>query len=141
MLSLDGTLLVQLVNFIVFLAILNVVFFKPVGAAIARRRAYIDGLKHDIETLQNEAKAYRGQAEEHRSAARREADEAIARGRVEAGREADALVAKAQDRAGTITAEAHAEVAREVQTARADEARIVDALAGDMVNRVLGGVA
>jgi len=36
MLSLDGTLLVQLVNFIVVLAIINVIFFKPVGAAIAR---------------------------------------------------------------------------------------------------------
>ena len=141
MLSLDGTLLVQLVNFIVFLVILNAVFFKPVGAAIARRRAYIDGLKHDIEALQSEAKAYRGQAEEHRSAARREADEAIARSRADAGREADTIVGAAQERAAAITAEAHAEVAREVQTARRDEQRIVDALAGDMVSRALGGAA
>ena len=141
MLSLDGTLLVQLVNFIVFLVILNAVFFKPVGAAIARRRAYIDGLKHDIEALQSEAKAYRGQAEEHRSAARRDADEAIARGRADAGREADTIVGAAQERAAAITAEAHAEVAREVQTARRDEQRIVDALAGDMVSRALGGAA
>jgi F-type H+-transporting ATPase subunit b len=141
MLSLDGTLLVQLVNFIVFLAILNVVFFKPVGAAIARRRAYIDGVKHDIETLQREAKTFRGQAEEHRSAARREADEAIARARAEAGREADAIVGAAQQRAAEITAAAHAEVAVEVDGARRDERRIVDALAADMVDRALGGVA
>jgi len=141
MLALDGTLLVQLVNFIVFLAILNAVFFKPVGAAIARRRAYIDGLKHDIETLHTEAKAYRGQAEEHRGAARREADEAIARGRAEAGREADAIVAAAQERAAAITAEAHAAVARELEGARRDEQRVVDALAGEMVSRALGGVA
>ncbi len=49
MLNLDATVFVQIVDFIVFLAIMNVIFFRPVGAAIARRRAYIDGLKHDIE--------------------------------------------------------------------------------------------
>lgn len=141
MLSLDGTLVVQLVNFIVFLAILNAIFFKPVGAAIARRRAFVDGLRHDIEQLQTEAKTLRGQAEERRAAARREADEAIARGRVEAGKETDAIVGAAQGRATEIVAQAHADVAREVQAARADEPRIVDALANDMLARALGGAA
>jgi F-type H+-transporting ATPase subunit b len=141
MLSLDGTLIVQLVNFIVFLAILNAIFFKPVGAAIARRREYVDGLRHDIEQLQAEAKALRGQADERRAAARREADEEFARARVEAGKETDAIVGSAQARAGDIVAEAHAEVAREVQTVRAEEPRIVDSLANDMLGRALGGLA
>ncbi len=141
MLELDGTLLVQLVNFVVFLAILNAIFFRPVGAAIARRRAYIDGLKHDIEQLQSEAKAFRGQADEHRVAARRDADEAIARARAEAGREADALVSAAQARASEITARAHAEVATEIASARRDEPRIVDALANEMLDRALGALA
>ncbi|MEA2719800.1 MAG: synthase, partial [Candidatus Eremiobacteraeota bacterium] len=99
MLSLDGTLIVQLVNFIVFLAILNAIFFKPVGAAIARRRAFIDGLRHDIEQLHGEAKTLRGRAEERRAAARREADELIARARVDAGKESDVIVGRAQERA------------------------------------------
>ncbi|HTD33098.1 MAG TPA: ATP synthase F0 subunit B, partial [Candidatus Elarobacter sp.] len=123
MLSIDGTLVVQLVNFIVFLAILNVVFFKPVGAAIARRRAYIDGLKHDIEQLQADAKSLRGQAEQRRIAARREADEAIARARAEAAKETDAITAAAQTRATEITHAAHAEVGKELAAARADEPR------------------
>jgi F-type H+-transporting ATPase subunit b len=141
MLELDGTLLVQLVNFIVFLAILNVIFFKPVGAAIARRRAYVDGLKHDIEQLQTDAKSLRGQAEEHRAAARREADEAIGRARVEAGKEADAIVGAAQTRASEIVVQAHGEVARELTAARADEPRIVGVLADEMLARALGGLA
>jgi len=48
LLALDGTLVVQLINFLVFLVVLNAIFLKPVGAAIARRRAYIDGVSHDI---------------------------------------------------------------------------------------------
>jgi F-type H+-transporting ATPase subunit b len=141
MLELDGTLLVQLVNFIVFLAILNVIFFKPVGAAIARRRAYVDGLKHDIEQLQGDAKSLRGQAEEHRAGARRDADEAIARARAAAGKEADAIVAAAQTRASEIVVHAHAEVARELVAARTDEQRIVGTLADEMLGRALGGLA
>jgi len=141
MLSLDGTLIVQLVNFIVFLAILNAIFFKPVGAAIARRREYVDGLKHDIEQLQADAKALRGQAEERRIAARREADEAMARARVEAGKESDTIVGSAQTRASEIVVQAHAEVDREMQTARAGESRIIDTLANEMLGRALGGLA
>ena len=48
LLSLDGTLVVQLVNFIIFLVILNVIFLRPVGTAIASRRAYIDKVGADI---------------------------------------------------------------------------------------------
>lgn len=141
MLSLDGTLVVQLVNFVVFLAILNVIFMKPVGAAIARRRAYIDGLKHDFEHLQVDANDLRSQAEARRLTARREADEVVAKARVAAAQEADATVAAAQGRAAEVTARAHADVAKEVSTARSQEHRVVDALAGEMVSRALGGVA
>jgi F-type H+-transporting ATPase subunit b len=141
MLSLDGTLIVQLVNFIVFLAILNAIFFKPVGAAIARRREFIDGLRHDIEQLHGDVKTLRGQAEERRAAARREADEVIARARVEAGKESDVIVSRAQEQASEIVAKAHADVEGELARARADEPRIVNALADDMLARALGGLA
>jgi F-type H+-transporting ATPase subunit b len=141
MLQIDGTLVVQLVNFIVFLAVLNVIFFKPVGAAIAKRRAYIDGLKHDIEQLQSDAKTLRGQAEERRAAARRAADEAMARARVEAGAQADAAISVAQTRAAELVAEAQAEVVREIEAARREEPRIVNALADELLGRALGGLA
>ena len=141
MLSLDGTLVVQLVNFIVFLLILNVIFFKPVGAAIARRREHLDALKHDIEHAQMDAKTLRAQAEERRAAARREAEEAIARARVATGAETDVMLTAAQTQAAEIVAEAHAEVAREVESARADEPRIVDALADELLARAIGASA
>jgi F-type H+-transporting ATPase subunit b len=141
MLSIDGTLVVQLINFIVFLLILNAIFMKPVGAAIARRREFVDGLKHDVEQLQRDAAAFRGTADERRAAARREADEAIARARVAAGSESDTVIAAAQQRAAEIIAQAHAEVDREIATARAEEARLVDALANDLLERAIGGAA
>lgn len=141
MLTINGTLLVQLVNFVVFLAILNAIFFKPVGAAIARRRAYIDGLKHDIEQLQGDVRSLRGQAEQRRIAARREADEAIHAARAETAKQTDALIIAAQERASEIARAAHAEVAKEIAAARGDEPRIVRSLADEMVGRALGGIS
>jgi F-type H+-transporting ATPase subunit b len=141
MLELNGTLFVQLINFIVFLSILNVIFMKPVGAAIARRRAYIEGVTHDIEELQGSVNDIRRQAEADRLAARREAEEAIARARGDAAKEADAQIVAAQSQAAKIVAEAHAEVGREVASARAEEPRLVDALANELVARAIGGTA
>ncbi|HTW84694.1 MAG TPA: ATP synthase F0 subunit B [Candidatus Sulfotelmatobacter sp.] len=141
LLSLDGTVVVQIVNFIVFLAIMNVIFFKPVGAAIARRRAYIDGLKHDVEALDQDVKSLRGQAEIRRHEARLAADEAIAAKRQAFGKETDAIISDAQGRALEIVQKAHAQVETELQSARAQEARIVDALADEMVGRAIGGAA
>ena len=74
-LSVDATLIVQVVNFIVFLLVLNVVFTRPVGAAIAKRRAYINGLSADTEQAEADLKALHAQAEGKRAAARtKEAD-------------------------------------------------------------------
>ncbi|MGC1380730.1 MAG: ATP synthase F0 subunit B, partial [Candidatus Baltobacteraceae bacterium] len=62
-LSIDGTLVVQLVNFAIFFAILNVVFLRPVAAAIRKRREYINSLVTDYDRYQAEARSLREQAE------------------------------------------------------------------------------
>jgi len=141
MLAINGTLFVQLINFIVFLAILNVIFMKPVGAAIARRRAYIDGLTGDVEQLQTDVKELHAQADQRRLDARRAAEESLAQARAQAAKESDAQIVAAQERAGEIVAKAHAQVATEIAAARADESRVVSTLANEMVSRALGSLA
>jgi F-type H+-transporting ATPase subunit b len=141
MLSLDWTLLVQLVNFIVFLAILNVVFFRPVGAAIAKRRAYIDGLAHDFESLQNDVKALRGQADDLRAAARRRGDEIVTAARAAASGEADAILVEATQKAQGLIDAAGRQVADEVAKARSQEPAIVAALSSQMVATAFGSEA
>jgi F-type H+-transporting ATPase subunit b len=137
-LSIDGTLLVQVVNFVLFIVLLNVVFLRPVGRAIAQRRGYIDGLARDIESGEAEVRSARGTAEEHRAAARREADAAIAKARTTAQNEAGDVTLGYQQKAQTIVEDAHRQVGGEIEAARADEARIVDGLAQTMLERALG---
>ena len=87
-LQLDGTFWVQLVNFAIFFAILNVVFLRPVGEAIRKRRAHIEGVLNDNERYAREARALRTEAESKRTDARREAHEYFTASRAEAGAEA-----------------------------------------------------
>jgi F-type H+-transporting ATPase subunit b len=140
-LSIDGTLLVQVVNFVLFIVLLNIVFLRPVGRAIAQRRAYIDGLSRDIESGEAEVRSARGTAEEHRAAARREADAAIAKARVTAQNEAGQVTGDYQSRAMGIVEEAHRQVGGEIEAARANEAQIVDGLAQTMLERAIGSGA
>jgi F-type H+-transporting ATPase subunit b len=138
LLSLDGTLVVQLINFLVFLVVLNAIFLKPVGAAIAKRRAYIDGVSRDIEQYEADVKLLRTQAEDRRAAARREADAVIAQARSRGQAEAATVGADYTARAAQITEEAQTAVAQEIAHARQNEEQIVENLAETLLNRALG---
>jgi F-type H+-transporting ATPase subunit b len=141
LLSIDGTLLVQLVNFIIFLVILNAVYFRHVSASIAKRRAYLDGLSHDIESLQGDVKALNDQADGKRAAARRAGDEAIAAARSESSAEAERISAEAVAKAQSLVDAAHKQVANEVAQARENEPALVSALSATMLERAFPGSA
>lgn len=49
MVSVDYSLLVQIVNFILLVLILNVVLYKPIRGVLAKRRETIDGLNASID--------------------------------------------------------------------------------------------
>ncbi len=138
LLSLDGTLVVQLVNFVIFLVILNAIFLRPVGAAIAKRRAYIDGVATDIEKYEAERRSLASAADEARAAARRAADATIAQARARAQGEAAVIVADHQAQATAIVAEAQATVALELAQARSTEHEVVESLARTMLERAVG---
>jgi F-type H+-transporting ATPase subunit b len=137
-LQIDGTLLVQVVNLVVFIVLLNAVFLKPVGAAIAKRRAYLDALARDIETADTEVRAARRTAEERRAQARRDAEAAIAKARTAAQLEASEIGADYQRRAAAIVEQARRAVDAEVTAARVHEAEAVAAIANTMLERAIG---
>jgi F-type H+-transporting ATPase subunit b len=138
LLSLDGTLFVQLVNFIIFLVILNAIFLKPVGSAIAKRRAYIDSVGEDITSAEAELKSLRAQADDARSAARRQADATIGESRATAQAEAASIIAEHQIQAADMIAEAQSAVHLEMAQARSTSADVVEKLAREMLERAVG---
>jgi F-type H+-transporting ATPase subunit b len=133
-----NTLIVQLINFAIFFALLNVLFLRPVGKAIRKRREYIDSVVSDYATYQSEAKTLREQAERVRAEARRTAEAHLAKARGEASNEAATISAGYNARTQSTVEEAHKRAGDALTAARTNEDALVDQLAGTMVDRALG---
>lgn len=136
-LSIDGTLVVQLINFAIFFAVLNVVFLRPVAAAIARRREYINSLVSDYDRHQAEAHELRAQAEGIRAAARREAEQRVAAGRAAVSNESAELATRYSQQAQGIVEESQRTAQAEFEAARAGEGEAVGRVARLMLERVI----
>ena len=132
----DGTLVIQLVNFAIFFAILRVVFLRPVAEAIRQRREYINGVTADYDRYQAEAKVLRDEAESIRAAARRGAEQHFASVRAKASNKAAELASQYAAQAQGVVEEATRQVQDEVDRARSNEKHVVGELADLMLERV-----
>ena len=133
MINIDITLLIQLVNFLVALAIINYLIIRPVRGVIARRRAQNDELRGSADTLMGEAdlkmEGYTARIAQAR------ADVAAARESVKASAEKDAH-ARVQA-AGEEARAIHRAAADRVQAESAEAQRELDGRVGDYVQVAL----
>ncbi|MDI6686823.1 MAG: ATP synthase F0 subunit B [Desulfobacterales bacterium] len=56
MVSIDGSLIIQIVNFIFLIWILNIVLYKPIRKVLIQRKEKITGLEQKIDTVGNDIK-------------------------------------------------------------------------------------
>jgi F-type H+-transporting ATPase subunit b len=136
-LQIDGTFVVQLINFVIFFAILNFVFIRPVSRAIVQRREYINSVTNDYDRYQAETTSLRTQAESIRATARREAEASLTKARADASNEAAALSTQYNQQVAQTIEDADRTVAAELTAASASEDQLVRELAGLMVDRTL----
>ena len=136
-LKLDGTFIVQLINFAIFFALLSVVFLKPVGNAIRKRREYINSLVAHYDMYREQASDLEAQAEATRAAARREAEALLSRTRAEASNESAAIAQDYSNRATGLIEQARSTADAELAAAREQSRSTVRELADLMVERTL----
>ncbi len=140
-LKLDGTLVVQLANFVIFFALLNLVFLRPVSAAIKKRRDYINSVTSDYETYKAEAGKLKAQEDAVLAAARREAELTLGKERAHISNETAALATQYNEQVNRQVEQAHETVAAELTAARSNEAKTVRELADMMLERTVTGTA
>jgi F0F1-type ATP synthase membrane subunit b/b' len=132
----DGTAVIQLINFAIFFALLNVLL-RPVAIAVRKRRAYINSLASDYGSYQTKAAELRQRAEAVRAGARRDAEQTIAKARADASNRAAELSGEYAKQAQAIIEEARLGAAGELARARSGEERLVRSLADEMLARTL----
>jgi len=127
LISINATLIVQVVSFLLFLFVINRLMLQPLRKTMGRRDGYMEQMRKGVLTAEEELADYSGQIERRRSRIRSEAFEVVraleTEGReqaheifLSAGREIAAMREKAASQIGAQIAEAQKCVAAEVES-------------------------
>ena len=135
------TFLLQTVNFLVLVWLLHRFLYRPILAAIDRRRRAIEGLIEEAEHSRADAEAERVELAAQRLAITSERDEVLTNARRDAEKVRDGLLAEAHEDANQLLAESRAQTAREHEEAMIDLRRHATTLAVGLAGHVLGSVA
>ena len=141
MVSVDWTLGVQIVNFIVLIFILNIVLYKPIRSILLQRKSKIEGLEEGISSAEKQAE------EKDRAFA-----DGIKQARVKGQKEKEALMQAAGDEERTLIERINADakkdmeamkssIAKDTDAVRASLEKEIDAFADAISQKILGRAA
>lgn len=137
LISINETLWVQMLSFLLFVFIINRIMFRPLRGIGTERRDYIDQIKTDTVNADKSCSDLRKQIGSQEAAVRKAASKA-SREKEEAGnREAEKIIAEVIEQVGTLRKKAEAEVRHQVEAARAELKGEVDVLAIAIMEKVL----
>lgn len=137
LLSIDGTFLVQILNFVLFWVLLNFVFIAPTRRAIEERMSVIAGQRKEAQALRARAAALQAEADAAIDAARRRTEEIMREAAARAALESRDIEQKAAEEAAASVALAHATVASERAQAVQKQGPFIEELARAMVSRAI----
>ena len=137
-----STLIFQVVNFLVLLAILTRFFFRPLRQAMRRREEAIAARLQAAEERSQEADAVRAQLEADRQRVQAEAAAALAEARAAAVQEREHVLAQAREEIARLRDEAALRIREEERTAQERLGALVRetalAIAGSLVSQAAG---
>jgi F-type H+-transporting ATPase subunit b len=136
--DLDATLPLMAIQFMILVAILNALFYKPIGKAIDDRDGYVSTNLAEAQERLMKAEALADQYEKELSDARRKTQEIIASAQQEASEIASTKLAEAQRAAQAKREAAQAELSQEKQNAMVTLDGQIDNLSHQIVAKLLG---
>jgi F-type H+-transporting ATPase subunit b len=137
MISINATLIVQLVSFLVLLLILNRILIRPVKRLMDERQAHVRTRREEADQLQDRAERGEQDYRRERRDALHAAGEDLDRIRSEVEAEALAQLEKTRDEAEALTRRLTREVEAQVGQAREELKAEIQVLGRQMAERVL----
>ncbi len=138
MISIDYSLVVQIVLFLILWSILRRVLFGPVGRLMAERERRTDGAQAEARSLVEEGKELQERYDAAIAKARVEGEAIKSEIREEAVKARNAILSQGRDAAAQKIQEIREEVQKELEAARRVASANADALAEEMAEKVLG---
>ena len=138
MIKLDWTLFLQFANFMILMAVLNALLFKPLRAALRERRETVDGSKSKVTDLEEQIQAQVARYEAQLQEAKLQGNQERAAMRKAAQEEETKILAAAHDKATQKIQTIKEQIASEADADRAALRSGTEVLAKDVAGKVLG---
>ena len=138
MVSVDSSLLIQIVNFLFLIWALNVILYKPIRNILQKRKAFVSDLEDGIKTADGDAQEKEQAFSEGIRAARTDGVEQKKAMLEEAAQEEMAIVEKINSKAQADLAEVKAKIAEEADSVRESLQAELDTFAGAIGQKILG---
>lgn len=138
MIKLDWTLFLQFANFMILLGVLNALLYKPLRAALAARKATIDGNLAKVRAMDEQIQAQVAEYEAKLQEARQRGSQERTALRQTALSEEARLLGAANEKASRRLQELREQVAQEAAGARQALRSETETLAREIAGKVLG---
>jgi len=138
MISIDYSLVVQIVLFLILWSILRRVLFGPVGRLMAERERRTEGSQAEARSLMEEGQELQARYDAAIAKARAEGEAIKSEIREEAQKARNVILSQGRDVATQKIQEIREEVQKELEAARRVAATNAEALAQEMAEKVLG---
>lgn len=136
--DIDATLPLMAVQFLILVALLNVLFYKPIGKAIDDRNNYVRSNQAEAQERLSKAESLAKQYEQDLANTRRQSQAVIAEAEADAQKIAAQKLAEAQQEAQAQREQAQRELDQQKQEAMQALEQQVDALSRQILDKLLG---
>jgi F-type H+-transporting ATPase subunit b len=138
MITIDITVLIQIINILILIVVMNAVLYKPVRAVLAKRREKIAELANSIETFKKNAELRKEEIARKLNDARKKAKEEIEKSKSSA--QVSSAESLAQVRQGALANKTVqlGEIQKEFAEAQQQLSGQIDSFASDMAAKILG---
>ena len=134
----DGSLIIQIANFLLIIWILNLILYRPIRNILRQRKEKIEGLELRIETYNEDAQkkddAFASGIQEARTKGLKEKETLLQ----SAAEEEKQIIANQNTKAQAELVEIRKKIVKDAEAARASLQEKVDEFANDICQKILG---
>ena len=138
MITLDITLVIQIINILILIFVMNAVLYKPVRTVLAKRKEKVAELADDIETFKKNAELRKEEISRKLNDARSRAKEEIDKAKGSAQTSTAETLAQVRQEVTTNKNEQINQIEKQFTDAQQQLAGQVDSFASDMAAKILG---
>ena len=138
MITMDITLIIQMVNIIILMFLLNKVLYKPVLGILRERSKKMKGMQEEIEKFDKDARLRQEEVDQKMALASGKAKEALDSARAEAAAAGNEKLAAIKAEVEAEKEKKMAELKSQVDSAGKSLQENLDAFAADMAGKILG---